>query len=514
MSSLPLSPRNNACASSPVRLVSTRPRIAQPLLVALALGASLGSVPAAHAANCVDNVPITTVGAGSCTIPAGVTSINVIAVGGGGGAGRLSWLGGGGARVTVTGWTVTAGVSLNYFIGGGGGGVDPNGLVGGGGGGGSTDVALGTAPKSIIAGGGGGAGEAFSTFGGAGGNGGSFRDGTGGSGGGGSTYGGGFGGGGGVGGNGGPGTGYGNNGGFGSGGGGGFGTAAGGSGSGSGSGGGSAYGGGGGGGYGGGGGGGGSSGVGGGYGGGGAGGSLGPPGITVYATALNPGVPRDNGGNGGNGSLTIQWTYTVTATPNPAAGGGRLVCTSITSPNVSGAAQISVGTSGTETVTCTGTPDAGYTTQSISGCGGTATGIDVNSYTTPGITANCTVTATFAPTVCRLDVNDDSARTPEIDGLLILRYLFGFRGNSLVNGLPPSLPGNRNTVSTIEAFLSGRDFNVRGLAQAANAQRDGLVILRYLQNPNAAAAATMIAGTDILSADATTVFNRLQSWCP
>ncbi len=173
MSSLPLSPRNNACASSPVRLVSTRPRIAQPLLVALALGASLGSVPAAHAANCVDNVPITTVGAGSCTIPAGVTSINVIAVGGGGGGG--------------------------------------------------------------------------------------------------------------------------------------------------------------------------------------AGGSLGPPGITVYATALNPGVPRDNGGNGGNGgngSLTIQWTYTVTATPNPAAGGGRLVCTSITSPNVSGAAQISVGTSGTETVTC------------------------------------------------------------------------------------------------------------------------------------------------------------------
>ena len=65
-----------------MRLVSTRPRIAQPLLVALALGASLGSVPAAYAANCVDNVPITTVGAGSCTIPAGVTSINVIAVGG------------------------------------------------------------------------------------------------------------------------------------------------------------------------------------------------------------------------------------------------------------------------------------------------------------------------------------------------------------------------------------------------------------------------------------------------
>ncbi|HPV24142.1 MAG TPA: hypothetical protein PLJ65_08190, partial [Casimicrobium sp.] len=74
--------------------------------------------------------------------------------------------------------------------------------------------------------------------------------------------------------------------------------------------------------------------------------------------------------------------FTITTSPGV---GGNLSCT----PN-----PINSGV----TSTCTATPLSGYTTQSVSGCSGTATGVGVNSYTTGAVTANCTVTATFAPT--------------------------------------------------------------------------------------------------------------------
>lgn len=111
---------------------------------------------------------------------------------------------------------------------------------------------------------------------------------------------------------------------------------------------------------------------------------------------------------------------------------------------------------------------------------------------------------------CRLDINDDGTRTADVDGLLILRYLLGFRGVALLAGLPTPVPGNRSTASEIEGFLATQDFNVQGLAQAATASSDGMAILRYLQNLDAA---TMVVGTDIAPVDAATVFNRMQRWC-
>jgi len=47
------------------------------------------------------------------------------------------------------------------------------------------------------------------------------------------------------------------------------------------------------------------------------------------------------------------------------------------------------------TASCTAQPATGYVTQSISGCGGTATGPGVNDFTTGTVTEACTVTATF-----------------------------------------------------------------------------------------------------------------------
>ncbi|TXH31934.1 MAG: hypothetical protein E6Q94_07290 [Burkholderiaceae bacterium] len=84
------------------------------------------------------------------------------------------------------------------------------------------------------------------------------------------------------------------------------------------------------------------------------------------------------------GTLTITPLAPVTAAITTSAGtGGTITCT----PNP---APVGAPTA------CTATPGAGYTTQSISGCGGTATGAGENSYTTGAIAAACTVTAQFA----------------------------------------------------------------------------------------------------------------------
>jgi hypothetical protein len=117
-----------------------------------------GTVTTANVSNvavscAATSVSFTTPGAASWTVPAGVTSIQVVATGGGGGAGFSPYNGGNGGVVTAI-LAVTPGDVLTLYVGGGG--------VGGssldtGGGGGSSNVNTGTA-NQIIAGGGGGAG--------------------------------------------------------------------------------------------------------------------------------------------------------------------------------------------------------------------------------------------------------------------------------------------------------------------------------------------------------------------
>lgn len=117
----------------------------------------------AFAADCVSGVAYTATGASTCTVPAGVTSINVVATGAGGGGGWSSRTGGHGGVVTAT-LAVTPGQTLNLFVGAGGSG---GGTFNGGGGGSSTNINAGTANQFIAGGGGGGGGA----FGGSGGNG-------------------------------------------------------------------------------------------------------------------------------------------------------------------------------------------------------------------------------------------------------------------------------------------------------------------------------------------------------
>lgn len=105
-------------------------------------------------------VSVSTQGSSTWTVPAGVTSVGVVATAGGGGGG-YGQAGGRGGVVTST-LTVTPGQVLALYVGGKGGGS----AGGGGGGGGSTNIDAGTANQIIAGGGGGGAGG-----GGVGGNG-------------------------------------------------------------------------------------------------------------------------------------------------------------------------------------------------------------------------------------------------------------------------------------------------------------------------------------------------------
>ena len=122
------------------------------IFAALAGSVGLAAVPLASPAHAASVVTFTSVGAHQWTVPEGITSVTIQAVGGGGGGGRYS-LGGAGCLVTST-VGVTPGQVLDIYVGGGG--VGTTGTVSAGGGGATTvDI---TSPGRIVAGGGGGGG--------------------------------------------------------------------------------------------------------------------------------------------------------------------------------------------------------------------------------------------------------------------------------------------------------------------------------------------------------------------
>jgi hypothetical protein len=115
----------------------------------------------------------------------------------------------------------------------------------------------------------------------------------------------------------------------------------------------------------------------------------------------------------------------------------------------------------------------------------------------------------ISASACSLDVNGDFSLSPTTDGVLIVRYLLGFRDSALIAGL--TLTGSRTSANDIQTFLAAKNFSVRGLSAAsAVAPVDGVVIMRYLQN---LPAASLLGGTGIAPADTTTVFNRVKAFC-
>jgi hypothetical protein len=159
--------------------------ITQPIGQICGVASATGTMPASDNTtsvqiSCTNSVFTTAGGPYTLTIPPGVTSILIQAIGGGGGGGnQTGGTGGNGAIVTST-VSVQPGDSLSIYVGGGGGGGQPE----GGGGGGLSYVSNG-ASFFVIAGGGGGGGGGPSAGSGAGGNGGAAGGATAGTGGGG-----------------------------------------------------------------------------------------------------------------------------------------------------------------------------------------------------------------------------------------------------------------------------------------------------------------------------------------
>ena len=55
----------------------------------------------------------------------------------------------------------------------------------------------------------------------------------------------------------------------------------------------------------------------------------------------------------------------------------------------------------------------------------------------------------------RLDVDGNGQADALTDGIAIIRFLFGFRGDALINGVVDTINGTRTTAAEIEAFLQG-----------------------------------------------------------
>ena len=75
------------------------------------------------------------------------------------------------------------------------------------------------------------------------------------------------------------------------------------------------------------------------------------------------------------------------------------------------------------------------------------------------------ITPDLSAFLCNLDINGDGAVTPEKDGLLLLRYALGFRGATLIAGVP--LGAARANAAAVETFIgSSAQYQVFGQPSA------------------------------------------------
>jgi hypothetical protein len=175
------------------------------------------------------------------------------------------------------------------------------------------------------------------------------------------------------------------------------------------------------------------------------------------------------------GAQVTNYTVTVTAggTGQGTVTGAGINCT-IAAGSASGICSASVGS--TTGVTLLVSPAGG---SSFMGWLGACT--DRGTCHVEG-TPSVNVSATFAPAnvLPRIDIDGNSRYDALTDGLMILRYLFDLRGESLTSGAL-GIGASRVTPEDILSFLN----NVRPLLDAdgngqADALTDGIILIRYM----------------------------------
>ncbi len=101
---------------------------------------------------------------------------------------------------------------------------------------------------------------------------------------------------------------------------------------------------------------------------------------------------------------------------------------------------------------------------------------------TPDDTASLSITVTDITESLNYDIDDNGSYSALTDGVLVVRYLFGFRGDTLINGAID--PGaNRSTPDEIEAYLAFLEasgiLDIDGNG-SPDALTDGVLLVRYL----------------------------------
>jgi len=178
-------------------------------------------------------------------------------------------------------------------------------------------------------------------------------------------------------------------------------------------------------------------------------------------------------GSTGNGSITV--------TPSGGSGSGAAATSAVNGCSVSGGDAASFSGAGAVNLSFVG---ATVTAQSIAlNC---TSGSAVRS-----TTLNCSETLGASPPTprswtlscpigCSLDISGDNAVTANEDAVLLSRYLLGFRGAALVNGV--TLGAGRPNAAAVEAFIgSGAQFDLFGRpAPSPTAMQDSMVFLRLI----------------------------------
>lgn len=107
--------------------------------------------------------------------------------------------------------------------------------------------------------------------------------------------------------------------------------------------------------------------------------------------------------------------------------------------------------------------------------------IRVKGYNVPFGPQSYAVVASGNIAQCTLDIDQNAQADALTDGLLLLRYLFGFRGETLMANAIDPVHSTRNTAAAVESYLAqcqpvwDIDNN-----QQTDALTDGLLVIRYL----------------------------------
>ncbi len=91
---------------------------------------------------------------------------------------------------------------------------------------------------------------------------------------------------------------------------------------------------------------------------------------------------------------------------------------------------------------------------------------------------------------CDMNISGRGGATDQVDGVLLMRYLLGFRGTALTAGL--TLTGWRKTHAEIEQFLSLFNYDIDGSGKS-DATVDGMILLRLLRGASDAALLSGVA---------------------